>query len=226
MSRAAVAVLVLAAACKGGDRKTIARTDGGAPPVQVVDRGGAVSPPGAPEVEPNDAADTAMALPVAGARGALDGAADVDVYAITSEGARLLDARLTAMAGVDGKLELRDEAFAVIATADRGGVGAAERFPNLSLDRGRYFLVVRADEHRKPKITGGNSYSEGSIEGDVVVFDLGSDPPKALGSFPISTELTETVKVREGASRESVQYALDEALRKTALGAIEKALAR
>jgi hypothetical protein len=92
--------------------------------------------------------------------------------------------------------------------------------------RTRYFLVVRADEHKKPKITGGNSYSEGSIEGDVVVFDVGSDPPKALGSFPISTELTETVKVRENASRESVQYALDEALRKTALGAIEKALAR
>ncbi len=158
MSRAAVALLVLAAACKGGDRKTIARTDGGAPPVQVVDRGGAVSPPGTPEVEPNDAADTAMALPVAGARGALDGAADVDVYAITSEGARLLDARLTAMAGVDGKLELRDEAFAVIATADRGGVGAAERFPNLSLDRGRYFLVVREVVHapkKKAKVDAG-----------------------------------------------------------------------
>ena len=53
MSKAAVALVVLAAACKGGDRKTIARGDGGAPPVQVVDRGGAVTPPGAPEVEPN-----------------------------------------------------------------------------------------------------------------------------------------------------------------------------
>ncbi len=158
MSKAAVALVVLAAACKGGDRKTIARGDGGAPPVQVVDRGGAVTPPGAPEVEPNGEAATAMALPTAGARGVLDGAADVDVYAITSEGARLLDARLAGMAGVDGKLELRDEAFAVIATADRGGAGVAERFPNLSLDRGRYFLVVREVVHapkKKAKVDGG-----------------------------------------------------------------------
>lgn len=151
MSRAAIALVVLVGACKGGDRKTIARGDGGAPPVQVVDRGGAVTPPGAPEVEPNDAAATATPLAAGGARGALDGEADVDVYAITSEGARLLDARLSGMAGIDGKLELRDEAFAVIATADRGGAGVAERFPNLSLDRGRYFLVVREIPHRPKK---------------------------------------------------------------------------
>jgi hypothetical protein len=91
--------------------------------------------------------------------------------------------------------------------------------------RTRYFLVVRVDEQKKPKPSGGNSYTDGSLEGDVVVFDLSADPPKALGSFPIQTELTETVKVRANADRESIQYALDEALRKTALNVIERLLA-
>lgn len=92
--------------------------------------------------------------------------------------------------------------------------------------RTRYFLVVRADQKKKPKITGGNSYSDGSLEGDVVVFDLASDPPKALGSFPLRSELTSTVKVSANANQESIQYALDEALRKTALDEIEKLLKR
>ncbi len=92
--------------------------------------------------------------------------------------------------------------------------------------RTRYFLVVRADEQKKPKISGGSSYTDGSLDGDVVVFDLGQDPPKALGSFPVTAELTTTVKVRANADRESVQYALDEALRETALSAIDKALSK
>ncbi len=90
--------------------------------------------------------------------------------------------------------------------------------------RTRYFLVVRVDEKKKPKITGGNTYSDGSLDGDVVVFDLKGDPPKVLGSFPLRSDLTSTVKVSSPANRESIQYALDEALRKTALDEIEKLL--
>jgi hypothetical protein len=92
--------------------------------------------------------------------------------------------------------------------------------------RTRYFLVVRADDTKKPRITGGNSYTDGTLEGDVVVFDLTIDPPKPLGSFPIRTELTTQVKVRANASREDIQYALDEALRKTALDEVQKILSK
>lgn len=155
MRRAALAAVLLAAACGKGERSRIGRSDGGGPAVQVVDRGAAVASPRAPEREPNDDAATAIALGATGMRGALDGATDVDVYAITSDGARMLAARLTAMAGIDGKLELRDESFTVIATADRGGAGVAEAFPNVSLDRGRYFLVVSEIVHapkKKPKV--------------------------------------------------------------------------
>jgi hypothetical protein len=90
--------------------------------------------------------------------------------------------------------------------------------------RTRYFLVVRADETKKPRITGGSKYTDGTLEGDVAVFDLSADPPKPLGSFPIRAELTTKVKVRASASREDIQYALDEALRKTALDEVERLL--
>jgi hypothetical protein len=90
--------------------------------------------------------------------------------------------------------------------------------------RTRYFLVVRADETKKPRLVGGNHYTDGTLEGDVAVFDLSVDPPKALGSFPIRTELTTTVKVRANANRDAIQYELDEALRKTALDAIQRLL--
>ena len=158
MRAALVVAAVLAAACGNSERKRIARTDGDSPAVQVVDRGAAVQSPRSPEREPNNDAATAIALGGNGVRGALDGATDVDVYAITSDGARMLAARLSAMAGIDGKLELRDDSFTVIATADRGGAGVAEAFPNVSLDRGRYFLVVSAIVHapkKKPKVDAG-----------------------------------------------------------------------
>jgi hypothetical protein len=93
--------------------------------------------------------------------------------------------------------------------------------------RTRYFLVVRADETKKPRITNaGGNYTDGTLEGDVAVFDLSADPPKPLGSFPIRTELTTKVKVRANATHEDVQYALDEALRRTALDEIQKLLSR
>ncbi|MBK9031858.1 MAG: hypothetical protein IPL61_11120 [Myxococcales bacterium] len=151
MSRALALALALAAGCRsGGDRTHIVRSDGGGPAVQLVDRqAGPAATPRTPEREPNDDAATAIELAATGMRGALDGAADVDVYAMTSPGARLLTARLTGMAGIDGALDLRDEQFQLIATADRGGAGVAEGFPNISLDAGRYFLVVREIEHRK-----------------------------------------------------------------------------
>lgn len=147
----ALAALV---ACKGGgERKKIARSDRDAPAVAVVDRaGGAAGAADRPaEREPDDDADHAMPL-ADGVRGALDGETDVDVYAITADGPRLLAARLGPMAGVDGVLELRDDAFALIMTGDRGGAGVGEGFPNISLDKGRYFLVVRELVRRgKPK---------------------------------------------------------------------------
>lgn len=104
----------------------------------------------------------------------------------------------------------------------------ADRFEEI-MKRGlrtRYFLVVRTDQKTKPKIGDRSSYSEGSLDGDVVVFDLTGDPPKPLGSFALHSELTSPVKILGNTDLDSIQHDLDEALRKTALIEIERHLPR
>ncbi|MEZ4401906.1 MAG: hypothetical protein R3B06_17890 [Kofleriaceae bacterium] len=155
MRRAAAlaAAAAAVAGCKGDDRKAIGRSDRQAPAVTVVDQGGPVERQRTPEVEPNGDAATAQPLGD-GVRGTLDGAADVDVYAFDSAGSRMLAATLTGVAGLDLKLELRDAAFAPVVAADRGGAGVAEALPNVPLDQGRFYLVVRELEHL-PKVKKG-----------------------------------------------------------------------
>lgn len=184
--KARPALLLLGlAACKdggggGGGGGKLSRTDRDAPPVAVVDRSAVAAGGDRPaEREPDDDAAHAMAL-AGGVRGALDGEADVDVYAIESDGPRLLNARLSAMAGVDGKLELRDERFEVIVTGDRGGANVAEGFPNVSLDKGAYFLVVREVPHKaRPKkgSDAGTAGRTGPSPAYELTATLSADPP-------------------------------------------------
>jgi hypothetical protein len=124
----------------------------------IVDQPGARPGSGAPgfdhplEREPN--ATGANAGPLTdGVQGALDGETDVDAYVITSPGPRMLTAALSPLAGIDTKLELRDRAFTVIATSDRGGANVGEGLAGAPLDKGTYFLVVRelARPLAKPK---------------------------------------------------------------------------
>lgn len=57
------------------------------------------------------------------------------------------------------------------------------------------------------------------------MFELGDAPvPTVKGVFPISVELTASVKVRQTDTRESKQRALDEALRAAVLATIDKKL--
>jgi len=89
--------------------------------------------------------------------------------------------------------------------------------------RVRYLLVARSDVKADPKLAGGSTYKGGVYVGDVVVFDLEKDPPAVVGAFPIEAVMTKSVKVSATASKESVEYELNEALRKELLQAIEKA---
>ncbi|MBI2388490.1 MAG: hypothetical protein HYV09_02635 [Deltaproteobacteria bacterium] len=89
--------------------------------------------------------------------------------------------------------------------------------------RVRWFLVVRTAVKVAPKLVGGATYEGGAYAGDVVVFDLASDPPTVAGAFPIEVVLQKSVKVGASATKDRQEYELAEALRKELLQAIEKA---
>lgn len=191
MTRAAalaLAALVLAA-CKdggGGGRARLSRSDRDAAAVAIVDRADPAGGGGdrAPEREPND--DPNAAAPVGdGVRGVLDGAADTDVYALAAPGPRLLAARVTGVDGIDVKLELRDDRFALIQTGDRGGAGVAEAFPNISLDKGDYFLVVR-EVPKKPsrKARDAGAGRTGPSPAYELTAVLATDPPAGAEREP------------------------------------------
>ena len=160
MSRLAPAALafalLLVAACGssggggGGGERMRRSKDAGAAVTMVDQVGGNVAADRPPEKEPND--DPATAAPLAGGvRGALDGEADVDAFTIAPTGPGMIAARVSAVAGVDLKLELRDHRFALVVAADRGGAGAAETLPNAPVDAGTYLLVVREIPKKRPK---------------------------------------------------------------------------
>ncbi len=152
----AVLAALVAGGCKGdgatGERMGRNRD---AASVVMVDRPGAGSGdplldlPG--EREPNALPANASAL-ADGVQGVLDGEVDVDAFVITSPGPRMLFAALAPIAGIDSKLELRDRAFAVVATSDRGGAGVGEGLAGAPLDKGTYYLVVREVAKPVPKV--------------------------------------------------------------------------
>jgi hypothetical protein len=90
--------------------------------------------------------------------------------------------------------------------------------------RMRFFVVVRPSAKVKPELTeDGDHYRGGDLVGDAVVFDLqGQGPPKALGAFPLEVQLSKPVEVRIDATKNDVQYSLDEALRREVLVVVEK----
>lgn len=164
MSRARVTASIsvagaLALAGCGSERAShehVARNRDAAP-VVLVDRptgtggGGAVATSNLPaEREPN--AKAADAGPLGdGVQGVLDGDTDVDAFVITSPGPRMLTAALSPLTAIDVKLELRDKAFALVATSDRGGAGVGEGLADAPLDKGTYYLVVRELAKPAPK---------------------------------------------------------------------------
>lgn len=86
----------------------------------------------------------------------------------------------------------------------------------------RWFLVARTDVKVDAKLAGGSTYQGGVYAGDVVVFDLETDPPRAVGAFPVEVVLNKPVKVGATATKELQEYELNEALRKELLQRIEK----
>lgn len=153
--RAAV-LLGLVAACgssgPGGGGERIRRDKDAGDAVSMVDRPGSVAVDRPAEKEPNE--DPATAMPFSGGvRGALDGELDVDAFALTVPEAGMLGVKVTGIAGVDLKLELRDARFALVVAADRGPAGAPETLPNAPVEKGTYHLVVREvpKKRKKPK---------------------------------------------------------------------------
>jgi len=172
-----VAALLAVAAC--GGKKKQKRTGDAAPVIVVpspVFDGGA---PGAAtdEVEPNDSADVATPLAVAGsARGKIEPETDADYYRIevTQTGAltvttNLVDADLT--------VDIEDGSGTIIAKSDRGGARTREGVPNLGVQPGRYTAIVRKKPPPAKKTPKGKKGA----------------PPPATPSAPISYEITATL---------------------------------
>lgn len=151
-----IGILATSAACgssgpgSGGER--IRRDKDAGVAVAMVDRPGNVAVDRPAEKEPND--DPATAMPFnGGVRGVLDGELDVDAFALTVAEPGMVGVKVTGIAGVDLKLELRDARFALVVTADRGPAGAPETLPNAPVEKGTYHLVVREvpKKRKKPK---------------------------------------------------------------------------
>lgn len=177
MRAAALIVLVLFAACgsggSGSSPDRIRRDKDAGAAVAIVDRPGAVVTEYAPEQEPNDDPATAMNL-TGGVRGTLDGELDVDAFALTVPAPGMVAMKVTGVEGVDLKLELRDERFALVVTGDRGPAGAPETVPNAPVDKGTYHVVVREIPKKRKKPPKGAK--------DAAVGRTGASPPYELSA--------------------------------------------
>jgi hypothetical protein len=96
------------------------------------------------ETEPNDTIEQATVIALgAGARGSLDGEADVDMYKVTVTAPGMLAARLGGIEGVDLMLDLLDAGGTTLAQSDRGPAQTVEGIANFPVVPGDYYLAVR-----------------------------------------------------------------------------------
>jgi hypothetical protein len=175
MRRASLVLACAVAACGGGGGggggERIRRDKDAGAAVAMVDRPGAVVVERTPEKEPND--DPATAMPLAGgASGALDGEHDVDAYSLAVTTPGMVAAKVTGVADVDLKLELRDARFALVVTADRGPAGAPETLPNAPVEKGTYFLVVREIPKKRKKPPKGSKDASVGRVGPSATYEL------------------------------------------------------
>ncbi len=145
MRRALITLLALAA-CRGG-KNTIQRAKDGGAAVAVVDHpvtGGGGEIHYAAEKEPNDDRDHATALALGGGvQGTIAGDTDVDVYKLTMPAAGMVSIQTDALDDVDLVLEVDNAMGEAIAKSDRGPAKTSEGVPDLGLQKGDYFVVVR-----------------------------------------------------------------------------------
>jgi hypothetical protein len=164
----------LVAACgssgPGASNERIRRDKDAGDAVAIVDRPGSVAVDRPAEKEPNDDPATAMKLE-GGVRGALDGELDVDAFALTVTAPGMVAVKVTGVADVDLKLELRDARFALVVAADKGPAGAAESLPNAPVDKGIYHLVVREIPKKRKKPKKGEDAAVGRV-GPSAIYEL------------------------------------------------------
>lgn len=93
------------------------------------------------------------------------------------------------------------------------------------------YVLIRPVEERRPKVPegGGPKYEGGFLSGEAFVFGLAAPDggaPVQLGAFRFSTKLRGEVEVYRDSPTKDIEYALNEALRKSALRQLEAMLTR
>ncbi|HEY5928571.1 MAG TPA: hypothetical protein VIV11_43085 [Kofleriaceae bacterium] len=188
-----VALVTLAAACRGGGTKT--KRTGSAAPVEVITEpqlldAGRGPGPNADEIEPNDGDEVATPMSIGGtARGKIEPENDVDFYHLTIDRPGALTVALAGVEGMDLALELTDSAGTTIAKSDRGAARIKEGLPNVGVLVGRYTLVVRQVK-KKPAKTAKNKKAppaEPAAPVAVPVYELSTllaDPAKGSEREP------------------------------------------
>jgi len=145
-----VTLAVALGAVAGCGSKKRQQRSGDAAPVEVIAAptfasggDGGVAGTTSDEVEPNDSADVATPLPLAGTiRGTLEADGDADYYRIEVTQAGAL-AVTTAAVDADLTLELEDASGTSVARSDRGAARVREGVPNLGVRPGRYIAIVK-----------------------------------------------------------------------------------
>jgi hypothetical protein len=141
------AAALAATGCKSGSKRERLRRSTDAAAVEVVTQPDPAAKllATALEVEPNDAAAGATPLAFDTAmRGDLATATDVDRYHLSVTKAGALTVAVSALAGVDVVMELRDLDDAVVAKSDRGGAKVEEGIGGFPVSAGSYDVVLRA----------------------------------------------------------------------------------
>lgn len=114
---------------------------------EIVDAGPIdAGPPVLTEKEPNDSATQALSLErsslVEANLGADPQKPDVDWYVLKAPLPRTVELQASCPNGADVALEVVDETGTVLATINQGGVGVAERMPNLDVSSRAFVRVV------------------------------------------------------------------------------------
>lgn len=158
----ACAALALASCKSESSSKESLHRSSDEPPVVYVEGSASLDLATTKEVEPNDAADKAMAvkMPVA-VTGVLSSSDDVDIYRVVPPKDGQLVVRISDLDEADAMIELQDEAGERLAVSDRGPAGTPEGMPNYPVKAKKPYLVAVKEYVKKSRRKGDGPAREG-----------------------------------------------------------------